>query len=134
MDIIMNWAPSASTPLSLGGKVILLKERSHLFNICIPALFKETRQQTWLNIQQHIECIVSLYISKNCSEIWVNDLSGQEIYPSLDKQILKSRNIFSRNVLIHKLHDLKLYLRKPKDERLRWFAGWVSNILVFSRF
>ena len=44
-------------------------EPAFSIHVSIPALFEEALQQTWLNIQNHIECIVSLYIGQNCSEI-----------------------------------------------------------------
>jgi hypothetical protein len=41
----------------------------------VPALFKETWQQPWLNIQQHVESIVSLYISQDWAEVGGQNLS-----------------------------------------------------------
>ena len=67
MDIIMNLAPSARTPLSLR-RADIFSQLFGIFLILVPALFKETWQQPWLNIQQHIENLVSLYIGKDCPE------------------------------------------------------------------
>ena len=62
----MNFAPSARTPLSLMVKIC---GQTFLDHCTVPALFKETWQQGWLNVKEHIESIVSLYGRENSSEV-----------------------------------------------------------------
>ena len=79
----MNWAPSAKTPLVLQTKVDIFWSNNLTFSLL--TLSEQIIEQPWLNIKQHIESIVPLYVGKNGAEATSIHVPGQYRYSMVKK-------------------------------------------------